>query len=253
VKSCLIVILALAASVAVAQGQTIDNKKVIEMKEKGVSIDLILEAIQSAPEAHFTFSTDDFDAFSKAHLGPVILKAMYERSKQPAPPPTPKQRPETTVAKAPAPNRPAVASPKAVHSKGEVLFNVVYDGGSLSGIKTGTDLNLTLSSEVIRFLNKKAEALNIPPNAITEISYGQDVHRRVGAAIGLAVVSFGIGGLMALSKSKKHFIGITWAEGDQKGGLAMQCSKNEYRGILAALEGLTGIKAVDSSLLGVKN
>jgi hypothetical protein len=28
----------------------------------------------------------------------------------------------------------------------------------------------------------------------------------VGAAIGLAVVTFGIGGLMALTKSKKHFV-----------------------------------------------
>jgi uncharacterized membrane protein len=30
----------------------------------------------------------------------------------------------------------------------------------------------------------------------------------VGAAIGLAVVSFGIGALMALTKSEKHFIGL---------------------------------------------
>ena len=29
--------------------------------------------------------------------------------------------------------------------------------------------------------------------AITEISCGQDVHRRVGAAIGLALISFGAG------------------------------------------------------------
>ncbi len=43
---------------------------------------------------------------------------------------------------------------------------------------------------------------------------------------------------MALSKSKKHFVGLTWADGDKKGGLAMQCDKNEYRGILAGLEGI---------------
>jgi hypothetical protein len=44
-----------------------------------------------------------------------------------------------------------------------------------------------------------------------------------GAAIGLAVVSLGIGALMALTKSKKHFVGLTWADGDKKGGFAMQC------------------------------
>jgi hypothetical protein len=89
--------------------------------------------------------------------------------------------------------------------------------------------------------------------AVTEISYGQDVHRRVGAAIGLAVVSFGIGALMALTKSKKHFIGLTWADGDKKGGFAMQCDKNDCRGILTGLEGITGKTAVDSEAMTVKN
>lgn len=99
----------------------------------------------------------------------------------------------------------------------------------------------------------KNVVLTIPPSAVTEISYGQDVHRRIGAAIGLAVVSFGIGALMALTKSKKHFVGLTWAVGDTKGGFAMQCDKNEYRGILAGLEGVTGKKAVDSEAMTVKN
>ena len=43
------------------------------------------------------------------------------------------------------------------------------------------------------------------------------------------------------------------ADGDQKGGLAMQCDKSEYRGILAGLEGITGKKAVDSTTMTVKN
>lgn len=95
--------------------------------------------------------------------------------------------------------------------------------------------------------------ITIPASTVTEISYGQDVHRRVGAAIGLAVVSFGIGALMALTKSKKHYVGLTWADGDKKGGFAMQCDKNDYRGVLAGLEGVTGKKAVDSDAMTVKN
>jgi hypothetical protein len=79
------------------------------------------------------------------------------------------------------------------------------------------------------------------------------VHRRVGAAIGLAVVSLGIGALMALTKSKKHFVGLTWADGDKEGGFAMQCDKSDYRGLLAGLEGVTGKKAVDSDAMTVKN
>ena len=75
----------------------------------------------------------------------------------------------------------------------------------------------------------------------------------MGAAIGLAVISFGIGGLTALTKLKKHFIGLTWVNGDEKGGLAIQCDKNDYRGVLSGLEGVTGKKAVDSAALTVKN
>jgi hypothetical protein len=97
------------------------------------------------------------------------------------------------------------------------------------------------------------EIANILPSSITEVSYGQDVHRRVGAAIGLAVISLGIGALMVLTKSKKHFVGVTWANGDQKGGFAMQCDKNDYRGVLAALEGVSGKKAVNSDAMTVKN
>jgi hypothetical protein len=79
------------------------------------------------------------------------------------------------------------------------------------------------------------------------------VHRRVGAAIGLAVISLGLGALMLLAKSKKHYIGLTWADGDKKGGVAMQCDKNDYRGELMALEGITGKKSVDSDAMTVKN
>jgi hypothetical protein len=132
-------------------------------------------------------------------------------------------------------------------------YKVAYDGGTLGDIKTGAGLKLVINSSKITFVKDKSEVMTIPASAITEISYGQDVHRRVGAAIGLAVVSLGIGGLMALTKSKKHYIGMTWADGDKKGGLAIQCDKNDYRGVLAALEGVTGKKAVNSDTMTVKN
>lgn len=136
---------------------------------------------------------------------------------------------------------------------GDGGYKVIYDGGSLAQVKTGSGLKLYLEEKSVRFTKDKADLVNIPAASITEISYGQDVHRRVGTAIGLAVVSFGIGALMALSKSKKHFIGLTWTDGDKKGGFAMQVDKNEYRGILNGLEGITGKKAVNSDAMTVKN
>ena len=132
-------------------------------------------------------------------------------------------------------------------------YKVTYDGGSVSGAKTGSTMKLYIDGSQIRLMRDKTEAITIPATAITEISYGQDVHRRVGAAIGLAVVSLGIGALMLLAKSKKHFVGLTWDDAGKKGGIAFQADKSDYRGLLAGLEGVTGRKAVNSETMGVKN
>jgi hypothetical protein len=135
---------------------------------------------------------------------------------------------------------------------GDNGFSVKYDGGSLD-TKAGTGMKLHIDANQIRLVKDKTDVVTIPAAAVTEISYGQDVHRRVGAAIGIGVVTLGVGALMALTKSKKHFVGLTWANGDQKGGFAMQCDKDDYRGVLTGLEGVTGKKAVDSAALTVKN
>ena len=132
-------------------------------------------------------------------------------------------------------------------------YKVVYDGGSLDGVKAGADVKMSIQHSEVRFYRNKDLIATVPATAITEVSYGQDVHRRVGTAIALATVSLGVGALMALTKSKKHYVGITWANGDEKGGLAMQCDKGEYRGILAALSGISGKPVVDSDALTVKN
>jgi PEGA domain/PDZ domain len=132
-------------------------------------------------------------------------------------------------------------------------YEVTYDGGSLADTKSGTDVKLHIERNQIRFVKGKKELIVIPASSVTEVSYGQDVHRRVGTAVAVAVFSLGIGALVALSKSKKHYVGLIWADSDKKGGLVIQCDKNEYRGILAALEGITGKKAVDSDTFPVKS
>ncbi len=136
---------------------------------------------------------------------------------------------------------------------GENSYKIVYDGGSLSNSKAGTDMKLLIEGTNIKVMDKKAEITTIPAASITEISYGQDVHRRIGAAIGVAVISLGIGALLALTKSKKHYVGLTWDNNGQKGGFAFQADKNDYRGLLAGLEGVTGKKAVNSDTMTVKN
>jgi opacity protein-like surface antigen len=135
----------------------------------------------------------------------------------------------------------------------DIGYKVAYDGGSIPDVKAGMDMKLYIEADQIRLVRDKKDVVTIPASKVTEISYGQDVHRRVGAAIGIGVVTLGVGALMALTKSKKHFVGLTWANGDQKGGFAMQCDKNDYRGLLMGLEGVTGKKSVDSATMGVKN
>lgn len=136
---------------------------------------------------------------------------------------------------------------------GETSYKIGYDGGSLPDLKSGTEMKLYVDADKLRIVKGKDEIKVIPASAITEISYGQDVHRRVGAAIGVAVFTLGLGALLALSKSKKHFIGLTWDDGGKKGGFAFQADKNDYRGLLTGLEGITGKKAVDSEAMNVKN
>lgn len=146
-----------------------------------------------------------------------------------------------------------VSVPVAFAAEAGNSYKVIYDGGSLADLKAGTGIKLFVENDRIRLVKDKKDVATIPASAVTELSYGQDVHRRVGAAIGLAMVSLGVGALMALTKSKKHFIGITWADGEHKGGLTVQADKSDYRGLLAGLEGITGKKAVDSDALNVKN
>ena len=136
---------------------------------------------------------------------------------------------------------------------GDGAYKVNYDGGSITSIKTGEHMKLYMDQNQIRIVKDNEDVITLPASSVTEITYGQDVHRRVGAAIGLAAVSFGAGALMALTKSKKHFIGIEWDDAGKKGGAAFQADKSDYRGVLAGLEGITGKKAVNSETMTVKN
>jgi hypothetical protein len=136
----------------------------------------------------------------------------------------------------------------AIQAETQVEYTVKYSGGSIPNLKPGEDLKMFIDGAAIRLRLRKSDAAVIPTGAVTEISYGQEVHHRIGTAVGLAVISLGIGAITAFSKSKKHYIGITWADRENKGGIALQADKNEYRGLLAALEGVTGRKVVDTDV-----
>ena len=45
-------------------------------------------------------------------------------------------------------------------------------------VKVGTDLKLYIEANQLRFVKDKKDVITIPAATVTEISYGQDVHRR---------------------------------------------------------------------------
>jgi CxxC motif-containing protein (DUF1111 family) len=89
-------------------------------------------------------------------------------------------------------------------------YKVTYDGGSLPEAKAGAGMKIYIEANQVRLAKDNADVVKIPASAITEISYGQDVHRRIGTAVAVGVFTLGVGALIALSKSKKHYIGLIW-------------------------------------------
>ena len=85
---------------------------------------------------------------------------------------------------------------------GDNGYKVTYDGGSLTDIKSGTGLKLYIEGNHVRLMKDKADVSTIPANSITEVSYGQDVHRRVGTAVAVGVFTLGLGALPPSANQK---------------------------------------------------
>ena len=140
-----------------------------------------------------------------------------------------------------------VASNSVAAEARQVSYGVSYAGGSLPTVKAGAGLKLYIDSDRLRFLKSGKEVVSIPAKSITEVTYGQEVHHRYGTAAAVAVVSLGVGAIVAFSKSKKHYIGLSWTGAPGEGGMVFQADKNEFRGILMAIEAVSGKKAGDGA------
>jgi hypothetical protein len=134
--------------------------------------------------------------------------------------------------------------PMLAYGQGNSFDKVRYNGGSVATTVKPDDWGnkLVVSSDTISLKLKDGQNIAIPPKQVTSISYGQEAHRRVGTAIGLAVFSLGIGALSALHKTKLHYIGINYNDKDgKKQGMLIQGDKTNFRAIIVALTGVTGL------------
>ena len=246
----------LCAAIVLAQEAALTNDVVIKMVLSGAPTGTIVRMVETAERVSFRFLPNDLAEMAQAKVPEEVFKAMARRDKTLGPAPGQSSSPaKAEPARTTTPVVVAVAArPAAVVEKSSIPvtapsgkgYEVKYSGGSLESVKSGEDLRLFVASEHIALRHGKADALSLSPSSITDLSYGQEVHRRIGAAAGVAVLTLGVGAIIAFSKSKKHYIGITWDDSGKKGGVALQADKNEYRGILTALEGVTGRKAVDT-------
>jgi len=130
------------------------------------------------------------------------------------------------------------------YAQGNVFNKVRYNGGSISTkVKPDEwDNRLTVNSDAITLLLKDGQSIAIQTKQVTSLSYGQEAHRRVGTAVLIGIFSLGIGALSALHKTKLHYIGVNYNDNDgKKQGVLLQGDKENFRAMLVALSGSTGL------------
>lgn len=135
------------------------------------------------------------------------------------------------------------------YAEGNSWDRVRYNGGTLQTKVDPKDWDnhLTVTSDLITFKLKDGQTIEIPTKSVTQLSYGQEAHRRVGTmvALGILVAPLALFGLF--HKTRLHFIGIEYTTAEQKkAGLLLQGDKGNYRAILMALKGATGVAVVVS-------
>lgn len=130
-----------------------------------------------------------------------------------------------------------------VYGQGNTFKKIRYQGGSVATTVKPDDWDnkLTVTSDEITLTLEDGKTQKIDPKRVTGLSYGQEAHRRVGTMIALAVLVAPLALFGLFHKTRKHYIGMEWQEdGDKKGGVLLQADKDNYRGVLMALRGVTG-------------
>ena len=129
-------------------------------------------------------------------------------------------------------------------AQGNSFDKVRYNGGSVDSKVDPKDWNnhLTVTSDLITLALKDGKKLEIPPKSVTSLSYGQEAHRRVGTMVALAILVAPVALFGLFHKTRLHYIGIQYTTPYNKtGGILLQGDKDNYRAILVALQGVTGV------------
>jgi hypothetical protein len=123
-------------------------------------------------------------------------------------------------------------------------FKVRYNGGSVASKVDPHDWSnkLSITADAITLDLKDKQSVVIAPKSVTSLSYGQEAHRRVGTMIALAVLVSPVALFGLMHKTRLHYIGIQYKTPDgSNAGILLQGDKDNYRAILVALQGVTGV------------
>ncbi|MBS1867871.1 MAG: PEGA domain-containing protein [Acidobacteria bacterium] len=127
---------------------------------------------------------------------------------------------------------------------GNSFDRVRYNGGSVDSKVDPKEWhnNLTVTSDMITLTLKDGKKVEISPKTVTSLSYGQEAHRRVGTMIALAILVAPVALFGLFHKTRLHYIGVQYTTPDKKtAGILLQGDKDNYRAILVALQGVTGV------------
>ena len=131
-----------------------------------------------------------------------------------------------------------------VSAQGNTFTKVRYNGGTVSTTVKPDDWDNTLivSSDLITFKLKDRQVIDIDPKNVTGLSYGEEAHRRVGTMIALGILLSPLALFGLFHKTRLHYISIEYKLPNGKGSaLLLQGDKSNYRAILVALQGTTGL------------
>jgi hypothetical protein len=130
------------------------------------------------------------------------------------------------------------------NAQGNHFDKVRYNGGSVPSKVDPKEWNnkLTITSDLITLRLKDGQGVEIPPKQVISLSYGQEAHRRVGTMVALAILVAPVALFGLFHKTRLHFIGIQYRTTDgNSAGILLQGDKDNYRAILVALQGVTGV------------
>lgn len=130
------------------------------------------------------------------------------------------------------------------HGQGNTFNRVRYNGGSIDSKVDPKDWDnrLTITSDTVTLALKDGKKVEILAKSVASLSYGQEAHRRVGTMVALAVLVAPVALFGLFHKTRLHYIGIQYKTSEDKtAGILLQGDKDNYRAMLVALQGVTGV------------